>query len=74
MIDLADLMRGVGPEKRGAAKRRLGPMSISLLAFAAGCAAGALGYTFYRDLCFVAPPAIALAALIADLVRKQESA
>lgn len=65
MIDVTDLMRGVGPEKRAAAKKRLAPMALSLATFAAGCAAGAIAYTFYKELCFAAPPLVALATLAA---------
>jgi uncharacterized membrane protein YoaK (UPF0700 family) len=63
MVDLADVLRRAHPEKRAAAKKRLGPMSLSVAAFAGGCAAGALGYTMFRELCFAAPPVAALLAL-----------
>lgn len=64
MVDLADLMRGVSPDKRAAARRRLGPMGLSLVAFAAGCGAGALGFVALKELCFAAPPVL-LAVVIA---------
>ena len=62
MVDLADLMRGIGPEQRAAAKKRLGPMSTSIATFALGCGAGALAYTYARDVAFAAPPLVALSA------------
>ncbi|WP_020180719.1 YoaK family protein [Methylopila sp. M107] len=71
MVDLADLMRGVSPEKRAAAKKRLGPMSISVAAFATGCGAGALGFVFGHEICFAIPPVLVLAAMGVDALRSR---
>ncbi|GLK56076.1 uncharacterized membrane protein YoaK (UPF0700 family) [Methylopila capsulata] len=60
MVDLGDLMRPIRPEARAAAKKRLGPMALSLLAFAVGCGAGALVYVAIPIWCFVPPPIVAL--------------
>lgn len=73
MIDLADLMRGVSADKRAAAKKRLAPMSVSLIAFAVGCAAGAVGFTYGHELCFAGPPALVLAAMVVDAARANDA-
>ncbi|MDE1150006.1 MAG: DUF1275 family protein [Azospirillaceae bacterium] len=65
MIDLADLMRGAPAEVRAAAKGRLGRMSASVIAFALGCAAAAGLFATVQCWCFVVPPLITLAGLIA---------
>ena len=63
MVDLADLMRGVSPDKRAAARKRLGPMGLSLVAFAIGCGAGALGFVAFKEACFYAPPVLLAVAI-----------
>ncbi len=64
MIDLADLLRGGGPAAaREAIRTRLSRMSLSVAAFAAGCAAGALIYAKQGTWCFVLPPLIAACTL-----------
>jgi uncharacterized membrane protein YoaK (UPF0700 family) len=60
MIDLADLMRGVPADARGALQLRLSRLSSSVTAFAAGCAAAALIYAKQGIWCFLIPPAIAV--------------
>jgi uncharacterized membrane protein YoaK (UPF0700 family) len=60
MIDIADLLRGGATEAREAAKGRLRLMSANVLAFALGCAGGALFYARFYDWCFVIPPLLAL--------------
>jgi uncharacterized membrane protein YoaK (UPF0700 family) len=60
MIDIADLLRGVPTEARELAKGRLQVMSRNVLAFAIGCAAGALFYARYHDWCFIIPPLLAI--------------
>jgi len=62
-IDLADLARGVAGEARASAQARLGRLSLSVLAFALGCASGALLYAGLKTWCFVMPPLVALPAL-----------
>jgi uncharacterized membrane protein YoaK (UPF0700 family) len=63
MIDLADLMRGVPAATRGPIRTRLSRMSISVTAFAAGCAAAALIYAKQGIWCFLLPPVIAACTL-----------
>jgi uncharacterized membrane protein YoaK (UPF0700 family) len=63
MIDLADLMRGVPADARGAIQLRLSRMSSSVTAFAAGCAAAALIYAKQGILCFLIPPLVAACGL-----------
>jgi uncharacterized membrane protein YoaK (UPF0700 family) len=63
MIDLADLMRGVPTAARQAIRLRLSRMSVSVTAFAAGCAAAALIYAKQGIWCFVLPPLIAACTL-----------
>jgi uncharacterized membrane protein YoaK (UPF0700 family) len=63
MIDLADLLRGVPAAAREAIRTRLSRMSISVTAFAAGCAAAALIYAKQGIWCFVLPPLIAACTL-----------
>jgi len=58
MIDLADLLRGE-TEGRSVMIKRLRSMSISVAAFALGCAAAALIYSRIDVWCFVAPPLLA---------------
>jgi uncharacterized membrane protein YoaK (UPF0700 family) len=64
MLDLADRIQGVAPEQRAQADQRLRRMSFAVLAFAVGCAAGALLYAFAGMWCFVVPPLLALAAYL----------
>ena len=64
MIDIADLLRGLAPEARAAAKLRLSRMGTNVGAFALGCAAGALLYSQVRMVCFVIPPLLALVPIL----------
>lgn len=64
MLDLADRIQGVAPEQRAQADQRLRRMSYAVLAFAAGCAAGALLYAFAGMWCFAVPPLLALGAYL----------
>jgi uncharacterized membrane protein YoaK (UPF0700 family) len=63
MIDLADLLRGVPTAAREAIRLRLSRMSLSVTAFAAGCAAAALIYAKQGIWCFLLPPLIAAGTL-----------
>lgn len=62
MIDIADLLRGgqTDAESRAAAKGRLRRMTANVLAFAAGCAAGALVFAGFHTWCFLVPPLLAI--------------
>jgi uncharacterized membrane protein YoaK (UPF0700 family) len=63
MIDLADLLRGVPTTAQGQIRTRLSRMSLSVTAFAAGCAAAALIYAKQGIWCFLLPPVIAACTL-----------
>jgi uncharacterized membrane protein YoaK (UPF0700 family) len=63
MIDLADLLHDVPAEMKAAARARLGKMSVSVAAFALGCAAAALFYKLDETWCFIVPPLLACATL-----------
>jgi uncharacterized membrane protein YoaK (UPF0700 family) len=63
MIDLADLLRGVPTASREVIRLRLSRMSMSVTAFAAGCAAAALIYAKQGIWCFLLPPLIAACTL-----------
>jgi uncharacterized membrane protein YoaK (UPF0700 family) len=63
MIDLADLLRGVPTAAREVIRLRLSRMSMSVTAFAAGCAAAALIYAKQGIWCFLLPPLIAACTL-----------
>lgn len=64
MLDVADRLCGVPDDQRAAIDSRLGRMSVAVLAFAIGCAVGALVYAFGSMWCFAVPPLLAAAALM----------
>jgi uncharacterized membrane protein YoaK (UPF0700 family) len=64
MLDVADRICGVPDEQKEALDTRLKRMGLAVLAFAAGCAGGALCYAFGGMWCFAVPPILALAALL----------
>jgi uncharacterized membrane protein YoaK (UPF0700 family) len=63
MMDLGDLMHGQTPEKATATRERLQQMTASVLAFAVGCALGALLYAYLGVWCFWAPPVLVVITL-----------
>ena len=63
MIDLADLLRPMTPEMSATVHGRLRRMSVSIAAFAVGCATAALIYALRGVWCFILPPLIALYSL-----------
>jgi uncharacterized membrane protein YoaK (UPF0700 family) len=67
MLDLGDLATGVEGEGRAAAVRRLKTMSLSVAAFAVGCAAAALAYILNPVWCFAIPPILAAFAFLAKI-------
>lgn len=71
MVDLADLVSGLPPDKKAVVTARLKPMAISLAAFATGCGLGALAYFFSGELSFVMAPVVALAATAIDESRPE---
>ncbi len=65
MIDIADIFSGAA-DATAAARARLSRMSVSVAAFALGCATAAALYHFYGMWCFLAPPVLALWAVQAS--------
>lgn len=65
MLDLGELIAGVSGEKRKTIVGRMKKMSLSLMGFAVGCAAGALFYVFNETWCFVVPPLLILLSFFA---------
>ena len=63
MIDVADLLRGLPVDKKDAAQARLVRMSVSVLAFASGCAAAAMLYSMAGVYCFLVPPVLGASTL-----------
>jgi uncharacterized membrane protein YoaK (UPF0700 family) len=63
MMDLGDLIHGLTPEKATVTRERLRQMSLSVLAFATGCALGALLYALSGVWCFWIPPLFVLITL-----------
>ena len=63
MLDLADLIHGLSPEKTAATRERFRQLSASILAFAGGCALGALLFASIGVWCFWVAPALLLITL-----------
>jgi uncharacterized membrane protein YoaK (UPF0700 family) len=63
MIDVADLMRSDSREKTLAARERIARMSANVVAFASGCTAAALLYSWAGVYCFLVPPVLGICAL-----------
>jgi uncharacterized membrane protein YoaK (UPF0700 family) len=63
MIELGDVIHGLAPDKAPATRQRLKQMSASVIAFAAGCALGAVLYSSFGVLCFWVPPVLVLLTL-----------
>ena len=66
MIDIADLIRGMAPEAKVAAKARLSKLIPAVVAFAVGCAAGAFLYSRFGMWCFVVPPILGAVPVMMD--------
>jgi uncharacterized membrane protein YoaK (UPF0700 family) len=64
MIDVTDLTRDLPPDMKQVARARLARMSANVLAFAFGCAAAALNYSWAGIYCFVVPPLLGLSTLM----------
>lgn len=64
MIDIADLFHGLPSDARGLTVARLRRMSLSVIAFAAGCASAALFFGVAREWCFVVPPILGAIMLV----------
>ncbi|MEX8194585.1 YoaK family protein [Comamonas guangdongensis] len=63
MIDLADLLKGLGGDERSAAMGRLRKMLPAIVSFAVGCALAALAYVTLGMWCFALPPLVAALTL-----------
>jgi uncharacterized membrane protein YoaK (UPF0700 family) len=64
MIDLADLLHGEATDAQNPRRARLVRMTMSVIAFAAGCAAAALIFSQVGILCFLVPPVLGLCTLM----------
>jgi uncharacterized membrane protein YoaK (UPF0700 family) len=64
MIDIADLIRGTPGVARDAIILRLRRMSVAVVSFAAGAAAGAFLFHAIGGWCFALPPVVAFLARI----------
>jgi len=64
MLDIGDRICGVPADQKAAVDARLRKMSVAVLAFAVGCAAGAWLYAIGGMWCFAVPPLLAVAALM----------
>jgi uncharacterized membrane protein YoaK (UPF0700 family) len=64
MIDIADFVRSMPDDKRRVARGRLARMSVSVLAFASGCATAALFYARTGIYCFLIPPLLGLGTMM----------
>lgn len=65
MIDLADCIHGLPPDKRDATMARLRQMTMAVVVFALGAAVAALLYATTRMWCFAVPPVVALLGRVA---------
>ena len=74
MIDIADLAAGLPADKKPAVKGRLRRASVSVGAFALGCAAAALAYAAVNVWCFVMPPLLAIVALVVRITEYEKPA
>lgn len=72
MIDIADLAAGLPADKKPAVKGRLLRASVSVGAFAVGCAAAALAYAAVNVWCFVVPPVLAVLALVVRIAEYEK--
>jgi uncharacterized membrane protein YoaK (UPF0700 family) len=70
MLDLGDVIHGLSPEVAAATKHRLLQMSVSVAAFAGGCALGALLYAGVNVWCFCLAPVLSLAAVMLSASRR----
>jgi uncharacterized membrane protein YoaK (UPF0700 family) len=66
MIDVADVLQGLAPEASASTAARLWRMSVTVIAFAAGCGLAALLYTTIGIGCFVVIPFLGLWMLLSD--------
>jgi len=70
MLDLGDVIYGLSPEAAADTRRRLLQMSVSVAAFAGGCALGALLYAGVNVWCFCLAPLLSLIAVLLSSARQ----
>lgn len=70
MLDTADLLHGTTTASRAQIRLRLTRMSQSVAYFAAGCALGAVLFTWLGEWCFAFPPAMCFCLLFAHEARQ----
>jgi uncharacterized membrane protein YoaK (UPF0700 family) len=63
MLDVGDLIHGLSPEKAAVTRERFRQLTVSILAFAGGCALGALLFASIGVWCFWVAPALLLITL-----------
>ena len=63
MLDVADLIHGLPPDKAPEIKARLAPLVAAVLAFALGCGMAAACFIYGGMWCFALPPLVALCTL-----------
>jgi uncharacterized membrane protein YoaK (UPF0700 family) len=64
MLDVADLIHGLPPDKAREVKGRLGALLAAVATFALGCGFAALAFLFGGMWCFALPPLVALLSLV----------
>lgn len=64
MLDLADMLHGLPPDRAAAVRSRLKAMTASVALFAAGCSLAALLFARIDKWCFCALPLLAAGALM----------
>jgi uncharacterized membrane protein YoaK (UPF0700 family) len=67
MLDLADILAGTASEDRAGAIARSKRMSLSVLAFALGCALAAGAFILSPVWCFAVPVIVAALSLVANV-------
>ena len=65
MIDIADSLRGLPPDKAEPTRTRIRAMTRSVVSFAAGAASAAILYSTFQTWCFAVAPVVALLARLA---------
>jgi len=71
MLDIAD---SIYPRDAGQPQTaRLFQMATNVVVFAVGCGTAALLYARFGVLCFIAPPVIAVVALIVRLIEQRKA-
>jgi uncharacterized membrane protein YoaK (UPF0700 family) len=64
MLDLADMLHGLQPDRAEATRTRLRGMTVSVVLFAAGCGLAALLFAEVNKWCFCALPVLGVCTLM----------